>query len=75
MCATHQYMALCLLEMTRRPMTARRLGYVRVIEHPKPETKLALNYDETEYGKMEMNRRPRAAFRFKKLKKNNINTK
>jgi hypothetical protein len=56
-------------------MTARRLGYVRVIEHPKPETKLALNYDETEYGKMEMNRRPRAAFRFKKLKKININTK
>lgn len=68
MCAIHPTPALCLLEVSRRPMTARKSGYVRVYEHPKKEIK-ALDYEDTEAAKMEAKRQPRRAARMKKLKK------
>jgi hypothetical protein len=49
-------------------MTARKLGYVRVYEHPKKEIK-ARDYEDTEAAKMEAKRQPRRAARMKKLKK------
>ena len=67
-CAIHPTPALCLLEVSRRPMTARKLGYVRVYEHPKKEIK-ARDYEDTEAAKMEVKRQPRRAARMKKLKK------
>ena len=53
-------------EMSRRPVTARKLG---LIEHPKPqETNIALNYNDTPAAKMEEARQPRRVARLKKLK-------
>jgi len=68
MCAIHPTPALCLLELSRRPALARRMGYLRVVEHTKKEELSALDYNDTSAAEMEMKRRPRAAFRFKKLK-------
>lgn len=67
-CAIHPTPALCLLEVSRRPMTARKSGYVHVYEHPKKEIKV-LDYEDTEAAKMEAKRQPRRAARMKKLKK------
>ena len=58
---------LCKLEVTRRPMTARKAGYVHVVERPKKEVK-ALNYMDTECARMEAERQPRRVARLKKLK-------
>jgi len=59
------------LDVTRRPVTARKLGFTRLIEQPKK----ALNYEDTECAKMEAARQPRRAARMKKLKNLNIDTK
>ena len=67
MCAIHPTPALCLLEVSRRPMTARKSGYVHVFEHPKKEQP-ALNYKDTEAARMEAERQPRRTARMKKLK-------
>jgi hypothetical protein len=71
MCATHPNPTLCLFEVSRRPMTARKAGYVHVVEHPKKET-AALNYKDTACARMEAERQPRRVARLKKL---NVNTK
>jgi hypothetical protein len=68
MCAIHPNPTLCLFEVSRRPVLARKMGYVRVYEHPKKETK-ALDYEDTEAAKMEAKRQPRRVARMKKLKK------
>jgi len=52
-------------------MTARKAGYVHVVEHPKKET-TALNYKDTVCARMEAERQPRRVARLKKL---NVNTK
>jgi hypothetical protein len=52
-------------------MTARKAGYVHVVEHPKKET-AALNYKDTACARMEAERQPRRVARLKKL---NVNTK
>ena len=69
MCATHPTPALCLLELSRRPALARRMGYVQVTEHLKKEEPPALNYKDTAAAKMEEDRQPRRTDRMKKLKK------
>lgn len=66
MCTIHPTPALCLLEVSRRPRTARKTGYV-VYEHTKNETKV-LNYEDTEAAKMEAKRQPRRSARMKKRK-------
>lgn len=71
MCTITTTKALCELEVSRRPMTARKAGYIHVVEQPKKETK-ALNYNDTECAKMEAQRQPRRVARLKKL---NINKK
>jgi hypothetical protein len=71
MCATHPTPALCLLELSRRPALARRMGYLRVVEHTKKEEPPALNYKDTPAAKMEETRQPR---RVKRLKLN-VDTK
>jgi hypothetical protein len=68
MCATHPTPALCLLELSRRPALARKLGYVQVIEHTKKKDAPALNYKDTPAAKMEEERQPRRVARLKKLK-------
>ena len=69
MCATHPTPALCLLELSRRPVLARRLGYVQVTKKKEPP---ALDYKDTEAAKMEAERQPRRVARLKKL---NVDTK
>jgi len=51
-------------------MTARKSGYVHVVEHPKKETK-AINYNDTECARMEAERQPRRVARLKNLNINN----
>ena len=68
MCAIHPNPALCLLEVSRRPRTARKSGYIQVTEHPKKEEPPALNYKDTEAAKLEEIRQPRRTARMKKLK-------
>ena len=75
MCAIHTTPALCLLELSRRPVLARKLGYVQVIEHPKKKESPALDYKDTAAAKMEEARQPRRVARLKKLKKINVDTK
>ena len=75
MCATHPNLTLCLFEVSRRPVLARKLGYVQVIEHPKKKETPALDYKDTAVAKMEEVRQPRRFARLKKLKKLNVNTK
>ena len=72
MCAIHTTPALCLLELSRRPMLARKLGYVQVIEHPKKKDVPALDYKDSPAAKMEEDRQPRRVARLKKL---NVDTK
>lgn len=69
MCAIHTTPALCLLELSRRPMLARKLGYVQVTKKEEPP---ALNYKDTPAAKLEEARQPRRVARLKKL---NVNTK
>ena len=69
MCAIHPTPALCLLELSRRPALARRMGYVQVTKHLEKEEPPALNYKDTAAAKMEENRQPRRTARMKKLKK------
>ena len=69
MCAIHPTPALCLLEVSRRPVLSRKLGYVQVTEHLKKEEPPALNYKDTAAAKMEEDRQPRRTARMKKLKK------
>ena len=69
MCAIHPTPALCLLEVSRRPVLARKLGYIQVTEHPKKEEPPALNYKDTAAAKLEEIRQPRRTARMKKLKK------
>ena len=71
-CTIHPTPALCLLELSRRPMLARRMGYVQVTNKEEPP---ALNYKDTAAAKMEEIRQPRRVARLKKLKKLNVNTK
>jgi len=75
MCAIHPNSTLCQFEVSRRPVLARKLGYVQVIEHPKKKELPALDYKDTEAAKMEEARQPRRVARLKKLKKLNIDTK
>lgn len=65
------------LEITRRPVTARKLGFAHLVEPPRQEIKTvpALNYNDMAVAKMEAERQPRRAARMKKLKKINVNTK
>ena len=65
------------LEIMRRPVTARKLGFTHLVEQPKQEFKTvpALNYNDMAVAEMEAARRPRAAARMKKLKKLNVITK
>ena len=69
MYAIHPTPALCLLELSRRPALARRMGYVQVTKHLEKEEPPALNYKDTAAAKMEENRQPRRTARMKKLKK------
>ena len=69
MCAIHPTPTLCLLELSRRPALARRMGYVQVTKHLEKEEPPALNYKDTAAAKMEENRQPRRTARMKKLKK------
>jgi hypothetical protein len=71
MCTMPATKTLCEFEISRRPMTARKAGYVHVVEHPKKET-TALNYKDTVCARMEAERQPRRVARLKKL---NVNTK
>ena len=75
MCAIHPTPALCLLELSRRPVLARRMGYLRVVEHINKEEPPALDYKDTAAAMMEEARQPRRVARMKKLKKLNVNTK
>jgi hypothetical protein len=70
MCTIPATKALCEFEVSRRPMTARKSGYVHVVEHPKKETK-AINYNDTECARMEAERQPRRVARLKNLNINN----
>ena len=65
------------LEIMRRPVTARKLGFVHLVEQPKQEIKTvpSLNYNDMAVAEMEAARRPRAVARMKKLKKLNVITK
>jgi hypothetical protein len=56
-------------------MLARKMGYLRVVEHTKKEEPPALDYKDTAAAKMEEARQPRRVARLKKLKKLNIDTK
>ena len=69
MCAIHPNPTLCLFEVSRRPVLARKMGYVRVYEHPSKKEPPALDYKDTAVAKMEAERQPRRAARMKKLKK------
>lgn len=71
-CTIHPTPALYLLELSRRPMLARRMGYAQVTKKEEPP---ALNYKDTAAAKMEEIRQPRRVARLKKLKKLNVNTK
>jgi hypothetical protein len=71
MCTIQATKVLCEFEVSRRLATARKVGYIHVIERPKEETK-ALNYNDTACAKMEADRQPRRVARLKKL---NVNTK
>ena len=75
MCAIHPNPTLCLFEVSRRPVLARKLGYVQVIEHPKKKEPPALDYKDTAAAKMEEDRQPRRFARMKKLKNLNVDTK
>ena len=75
MCAIHPTPTLFQFEVSRRPVLARKLGYVQVIEHPKKNDVPALNYKDTEAAKMEEARQPRRVARLKKLKNLNVDTK
>ena len=75
MCAIHPNPTLCLFEVSRRPVLARKLGYVQVIEHPKKKDVPALDYKDSPAAKMEEERQPRRVARLKKLKNLNVNTK
>jgi hypothetical protein len=68
MCAIHPNPTLCRFEVSRRPVLARKLGYVQVTEHLKKEEPPALNYKDTAAAKMEEDRQPRRPARMKKLK-------
>ena len=72
MCTIHPNPTLFLFEVYRRPVLARKLGYVQVIEHPKKKELPALNYKDTAAAKLEEARQPRRVARLKKL---NVNTK
>jgi hypothetical protein len=72
MCTIHPNPTLFLFEVYRRPMLARKLGYVQAIEHPKKKELPALNYKDTAAAKLEEARQPRRVARLKKL---NVNTK
>jgi len=63
MCTT-----LLTLEVSRRPMTARKLGYIHKEDQPKQEIKTALNYKDTACARMEEERQPRRTARMKNLK-------
>ena len=75
MCAIHPNPTLCQFEVSRRPVLARKLGYVQVIEHPKKKEPPALDYKDTAAAKMEEERQPRCVARLKKLKNLNVITK
>ena len=75
MCAIHPNPTLCLFEVSRRPVLARKMGYVQVIEHPKKKETPALDYKETAAAQMVEARQPRRVARLKKLKNLNVNTK
>jgi len=75
MCAINPNPTLCLFEVSRRPVLARKLGYVQVIEHPKKKETPAPNYKDTAAAKMEEARQPRRVARLKKLKNLNVDTK
>jgi hypothetical protein len=75
MCAIHPNPTLFLFEVSRRPVLARKLGFVQVIEHPKKKEPPALNYKDTPAAKMEEARQPRRVARLKKLKNLNVDTK
>ena len=74
MCAIHPTPTLCQFEVSRRPVLARKLGYVQVIDHPKKTDVPALDYKDSPAAKMEEERQPRRVARLKKLKKLNIDT-
>jgi hypothetical protein len=71
MCAIHPNPTLCLFELSRRPMLARKMGYVQVKKKDVP----ALDYKDTPAAKMEEERQPRRVARLRKLKKLNVDTK
>lgn len=75
MCAIHPNPTLCLFEVSRRPVLARKLGYVQVIEHPNKKDVPALDYKDTPAAKMEEERQPRRVARLRKLEKINVDTK
>jgi hypothetical protein len=71
MCTIHPNPTLCQFEVSRRPVLARKMGYVQAVEHPKKKELPALDYKDTAAAKMEAERQPR---RVKRLKIN-VNTK
>lgn len=68
MCAIHPTPALCLLEMSRRPVLARKMGYIHVVKHTKKDDEQAPSYKDLAVAKMEEVRQPRRVARLKKLK-------
>ncbi len=75
MCTIKPLKTLLEFESSRRPITARKLGFAHLLEPPKQENRTALNYTDTACARMEEDRQPRRAARMKKLKNLNVNTK
>lgn len=72
MCTTKHLSTLLELDIMRRPRVARKLGFSHLVEAPKPDTTISLNYKDTAAAKMEMERQPRRTARMNKLKLNVI---
>jgi hypothetical protein len=70
MCTIRPLKTLLEFEVTRRPVTARKLGFTHLVEHVKKEENVntALNYNDMAVAKMEADRQPRRAARMKKLR-------
>jgi hypothetical protein len=75
MCAINPNPTLCQFEVSRRPVLARKMGYVQAVEHPQKKEVPALDYKDTAAAKMEAERQPRRVARLKKLKNLNVDTK
>jgi hypothetical protein len=70
LCTIKPLKTLLEFEVSRRPTTARKLGFSHLVEQPpKKEVKTALNYKDTACARMEEERQPRRVARLKKLKK------